>query len=139
MITGQCDCSAVQYAVRGSIEEYCHCHCSICRRIHGAAFATWGGVARDAFGWITGEQNLGCYAYSERSDSIFCKICSSTLLVDFKAEPHRLYITLGTVDGEIDLPEGYHQFVGSKAPWFEICDDLPQHEGWADNTSYIHR
>jgi hypothetical protein len=22
----------------------------------------------------------------------------------------------------------YHQFVGSKAPWYEILDDLPQHD-----------
>jgi hypothetical protein len=21
-------------------------------------------------------------------------------------------------------------FVGSKAPWYEITDDLPRHEGW---------
>jgi len=139
MITGRCDCSAVRYEVRGSIEAYCHCHCSICRKIHGAAFVTWGGVARDAFRWTVGEDNLGCYSYSKRSDSIFCKTCSATLVVDFKTEAHRLYITLGTVDGDVDLPEGYHQFVGSKAPWFEISDDLPQYDGWADDTSYVHR
>jgi hypothetical protein len=139
MIIGQCDCSAVQYEVRGGIEKYCHCHCSICRKIHGAAFVTWGAVARGAFRWAVGDDILGHYSYSERSESVFCKNCSSTLLVDFQTEPHRLYITLGTVDGDVDLPEGYHQFVGSKAPWFEISDDLPKHDGWADDTSYIHR
>jgi hypothetical protein len=25
-----------------------------------------------------------------------------------------------------------HIFVGSKAPWFEITDDLPQYEGHAE-------
>ena len=31
----------------------------------------------------------------------------------------------------------YHQFVGSKAPWYEILDDLPQHDTRpaADNRS----
>jgi hypothetical protein len=43
-----------------------------------------------------------------------------------------LYIALGTVDGDVDRPSGFHQFVGSKAPWFEITDDLPQHDAWPD-------
>jgi len=55
-------------------------------------------------------------------------------LVDFKPEEHMLYITLGTVDGDIDCPAGFHQFAGSKAPWFEITDDLPQHDGWPVDT-----
>ena len=41
-----------------------------------------------------------------------------------------LYIAMGTVEGDAKCPPGFHQFVGSKAPWFEICDDLPQHDGW---------
>jgi hypothetical protein len=28
----------------------------------------------------------------------------------------------------VKCPPGFHQFVGSKAPWFEISDDLPQHD-----------
>jgi len=130
VISGRCECATVKYQVSGDIVDYCHCHCSICRRIHGAAFATWGGVARDDFTFISGEDNLGTYAFSERSDSIFCATCSSTVLVDFKAEAHMLYITLGTVDGDVECPDGYHQFAGSKAPWYEITDDLPQHDGW---------
>ena len=139
MISGKCDCSAVQYEVHGIIEEYCHCHCSICRKIHGAAFATWGTVTRSAFRWVSGEENLRRYSFSERSESIFCQTCSATLLVDFKVYPDQLYITLGTVDGEINLPDGFHQFVGSKASWYEITDDLPQHQGWDDDTSYVER
>lgn len=133
MITGQCACGIVQYQVRGELIDYCHCRCSICSRIHAAAFATWGGVARDEFIFVSGEDNLQVYAFSEKADSLFCETCSSTVLVDFKPEPHMLYITLGTVDGDIDCPDGFHQFAGSKAPWYEISDDLPQHYGWPEN------
>jgi hypothetical protein len=133
MITGRCECARVRYQVDGEISDFCHCHCSICRRIHGAAFATWGGVARDAFRFVSGEDQLSTYAYSDRSDSIFCSNCSSTLLVDFKTEVDMLYITMGTVDGEVKCPPVYHQFAGSKAPWHEITDDAPQHEGWPDD------
>ena len=64
------------------------------------------------------------------SDSLFCTICGSRLLVDDKEERDMLYITLGTVDGDVKLPTGYHQFAGSKARWFDITDGLDQHEGW---------
>ena len=132
MIIGKCACGAVQYQVQGELKEYCHCHCSICRKIHAAAFASWGGVSRDEFSYLAGEENLGTYSFSENADSLFCKICSSTLLVDYKPEPHMLYITLGTVEGDVTCPPGFHQFVGSKATWFEITDSLPQYHEWAD-------
>lgn len=130
MITGRCECGAVRYEVGGEIHEYCHCHCSICRRLHGAAFASWGEVSRDQFKYLSGEDHLKIYSYSDRSDNIFCGNCGSSILVDFKTTVDMLYITLGTVDGDVKLPPGLHQFAGSKAPWYEITDDLPQHEGW---------
>ena len=119
MIKGHCECAAVQYEVQGELVDYCHCHCSICRRIHGAPFVTWGGVARGEFSYTSGENELKSYAFSKNADSIFCGICGSRLLVDYKPEEDMLYIALGTVDGDIDCPPGFHQFVGSKAPWFE--------------------
>ncbi len=132
MITGRCQCAKVQYEVDGEITDYCHCHCSICRRLHGAAFATWGGIARDNFTYSCGEDNVSAYSFSENADSLFCKDCGSRLFVDFKPEAHMLYITLGTVNGDVHCPEGYHQFVGSKAPWYEIHDTLPQHDEWPE-------
>ena len=132
MITGKCACAKVQYEVKGELVDFCHCHCSICRKIHGAAFATWGGISRTAFRFLSGQGNLKTYAFSEKADSLFCGNCSSTLLVDFKPEADMLYLALGTVDGTVECPTGFHQFVGSKAPWFEICDDLPQYHGWPD-------
>jgi hypothetical protein len=114
--------------VQGELKDFSHCHCSICRRIHGAAFVTWGGIARDEFSYVSGEDNVRRYSFSERTDSLSCKTCSSTFLVDSKPEADMLYITLGTVDGDIDCPDGYHEYAGSKAPWYEICDDLPQYD-----------
>ena len=132
MIKGRCECAIVQYEIEGELVEYCHCHCSICRKLHGAAFVTWGGVVRDELTFTSGESELKKYAFSENADSFFCGHCGSRLLVDFKPEADMLYITLGTVDGEVSCPPGFHQFVGSKAPWYKICDDLPQHDEWPE-------
>lgn len=127
MITGTCACGKVHYEVSGELIDFCNCHCSICRKIHGAAFASWGGVQREDFTFIFGKDELKNYAFSEDSDSISCSNCNSTLLVDYKPDASMLYIALGAVDGDIKLPEGFHQFVDSKASWFHISDELPQH------------
>jgi len=47
-----------------------------------------------------------------------------------REEPQEAYLTMGTVDGNPDLPPGYHFFVASKAPWIEINDGLPQYDEW---------
>ena len=132
MIKGRCECNKVNYEVSGELIDFCHCHCSICQRLHGAAFATWGGVARDEFTFLSGESDLKKYAFSENSDSIFCNACGSPVLVDCKPETDMLYIAMGTVVGDVRCPPGFHQFVDSKAPWYEICDDLPQYDEWPD-------
>lgn len=54
--------------------------------------------------------------------------CGSNILVDLTTEPGSLYIAMGTVNGDPPLPPGYHIFVGSKAPWHTINDDLPAYE-----------
>ena len=141
MISGRCECGKVRYEVDAEISDFSHCHCSQCRRLHGAAFTSFGGIARDRFRYLSGEADLACYASSDTTDRIFCAVCGSNILVDYKPEPDVLYITLGTVDGitlgTVDgdpiCPPAYHQFVGSKAPWHEICDDLRQYDTRPDD------
>ena len=129
MFTGHCECNRVRYEVNGDIEDFSHCHCSQCRRLHGAAFASFAGVARKDFQYLSGESDLRVYASSKYNDRVFCGNCGSTILVDTNREPEALYLSMSTVDGEPNLPKGYHAFVGSKAPWYEITDKLDQYEG----------
>ena len=58
MINGRCECGRVQYQVDGEINDFSHCHCSQCRRLHGAAFASFGGVLRRDLHYVSGEQDL---------------------------------------------------------------------------------
>jgi len=130
MISGRCECGKVRYQVDGEITDLSHCHCSQCRRLHGAAFASFGGVSRDRFHYLSGESDVRVYASSETSDRVSCGVCSSQILVIYKPEADQLYIAMGSVDGAPVCPASYHQFVGSKAPWYDICDDLVQHDTW---------
>lgn len=130
MLSGGCHCGRVRYQVDGPVRDYAHCHCSICRRVHGAGFVSWAGVDAAAFSVLEGGDQAQVYASSENIDRNFCRHCGSQLWSVMHSEPGQVYIALGTVKGAPELPPGYHFFVGSKAPWIEIGDDLPQFEEW---------
>lgn len=135
MIEGGCLCGKVRYAVDGSIGQVTHCHCSMCRRIHGAAFGTYGAVSYDDFRWLSGESLVKTYRSSDVMERTFCGECGSTLQAHFAVEPDEVYLALGTVDGDPGCRPDAHIFVGSKAPWYEITDSVPQYETWTDRYS----
>ncbi len=128
MLSGHCECGRIRYEVDGEINDFSHCHCSQCRRLHGAAFATFVGVARDKFRYLSGESDTKVYASSDTHDRIFCAVCGSNIMVGLSTEPESLYLSMSALDGNPPCPPGYHIYVGSKAPWHEISDDLPQYD-----------
>ena len=128
MITGRCECGSVRYRVDGEINDFSHCHCSQCRRLHGAAFASFGGVERSGFSYLSGQADLATYASSDSHARVFCRICGSNILVDLESEPESLYLAMGTVEGDPKCPPGYHIFVGSKAPWYTFGDQSVRYD-----------
>lgn len=132
MLQGRCECGAVRFAVEGAIEEVCHCHCSQCRRLHGAAFATFAAIERRLFRYLCGEEAVREYASSEKNLRVFCGVCGSNLYVDAIDEPEVRYLAMSTLEGSPDHPVAYHQFVGSKACWYPLEDDLEKFEESAD-------
>ncbi len=128
MIHGHCECERVRYEVDGDIKDFSHCHCSQCRRLHGAAFATFAGVATDQFRYVSGESDTKVYASSPSHNRVFCAECGSNILVSLDQEPDTLYLSMSAIEGDPPRPLGYHIYVGSKAAWHEITDDLAQYE-----------
>jgi hypothetical protein len=135
MVQGKCQCGEVRYQAAGEITDLSHCHCSMCRKLHGAAFVTFAGVSRESFEWTRGDAALQTYASSDAIDRFFCGNCGSQLGCTYKPEPDLIYLAMGTVDGNPASPPAYHQFAASKAPWFEITDGLPQHATWPEESS----
>ena len=133
MISGRCECGNVRYQVDGEINDFSHCHCSQCRRLHGAAFATYGGVARNEFSYLSGQADLTTYASSDDHTRVFCRICGSNIMVELDLEPEAVYLAMGTVDGDPKCPPGYHIFVGSKAPWYEFDDLSPRYDTFSED------
>lgn len=59
-----------------------------------------------------------------------CAACGSLLYSVVRGGAY-VHVPLGTVIDAPSIRPNKHIFVGSKAPWFEITDDLPQFEGHA--------
>jgi hypothetical protein len=108
-----------------------NCHCSNCRRTTGSAFKPFAGIEREKLVVARGEENLLMYGDGgDGCGDVHCKTCGS-LLYSIVQAGTRAHVAMGTLVDEPTIRPTKHIFVGSKAPWFTITDDLPQCEGHA--------
>lgn len=128
MIRGSCLCGNVRYEIRGPVRLMTNCHCSQCRKEHGAAFATYARVHYDEFKWVSGEGDIASYGSSPGVRRTFCRQCGSTLQFIRESRRESFGLAAGTFDDDPGVRASLNIFVGSKAPWFDITDGLPQHE-----------
>ena len=132
---GQCLCGSIKYEVDEIEPRMGHCHCSMCRKFHGSAFATLGEAKADKFRWIQGEELLVSYKAGNGTVRRFCQVCGSSMTFAASDDTGELIeFSLGTLDSEIALRPDAHIYVGSKASWFDIHDDLPQYENGRPST-----
>ena len=103
-----------------------HCHCTNCRKAHGAAFRSRARVRVEDFRWVQGEELVKYFESSPGFHRGFCSVCGSPIVNRPDRTPE-LGIALGGLDDDPGVRPHRHFFVRSKAPWFEITDDLPQH------------
>ena len=123
---GSCLCGTVQYELDGPSEVMSHCQCSMCRRHHGAAFATFVTVPLANFRWVAGEGALSTYQSSAYGKRTFCSKCGSVMPA---VEPDTgiVFCPAGNLDGEHGIQAQGHRFVGSKATQ-HLGNTFPQHE-----------
>jgi hypothetical protein len=109
-LNGKCLCGTVCYEVEDKFLYSLNCHCSNCRRATGSAFKPFAGIERAKLRITAGADRLLIFGNESPHDA-HCGKCGSLLY-------------------SLVRP-GAHIFVGSKAPWYAITDDLPQHEEFA--------
>jgi hypothetical protein len=129
MLSGRCQCGAVRYQVADEFIYAANCHCSQCRAATGSAFKPFAGIEREQLTITEGEDNLLVFGTDELNDTR-CGTCGS-FLFSVVRDGRYVHVAMGSlVDAPAIRPTG-HIFVGSKAPWFEITDDLPQFDEYA--------
>ena len=127
MLTGTCLCGDIAFEVDRPVEIVGHCHCSMCRKFHGSAFATFGTAAVEDFRWVRGAERVRVYQSSARGYRHFCPRCGSAVPMSGEGQPFAL-LPMGNVAEDPGARPRLHFFTGSMAPWHTIVDNLPQHE-----------
>jgi hypothetical protein len=129
-INGSCQCGGVRFTVSSAPLMLENCHCSMCRKLHGSAYATFAMFEKADFRFTGGADMVESYRSSPPMQRSFCRKCGSRLTVDWEKVPDKLWVAAGAFDDELGLKPQFHIFVGSKAAWHDIGDDLPQHEAY---------
>ena len=125
-LEGGCYCGAVRYAVADEFLYAGNCHCSNCRRTTGSAFKPFAGIERYKLTVTKGEPGLLIFG-EEDANNTHCKACGS-LLYSVVRDGAFVHVAMGTLIDAPSIRPSMHIFVGSKAPWFTITDDLPQYQ-----------
>ena len=126
MLNGKCECGAVRYRVADEFLYAANCHCSNCRAGTGSAFKPFAGIQREKLEVTDGAHSLLVWG-DDSGNHTRCAGCGS-LLYSVVREGADVHVALGSRGVAPSIRPTEHIFVGSKAPWFEITDDLPQHE-----------
>lgn len=132
---GSCLCGAVAYVVEGESFRAWNCHCSRCRKARSAAHASNLFVPADGLRFTRGEDELRSFKPPDalRFTQVFCRVCGSPM-PRIDRERGFAYIPMGSLDDDPGVRPSRHIFAGSKAPWYEIPDDLPQDEEYPSST-----
>ncbi len=127
MNKGSCLCGEVQFELLGEPERMMHCHCSMCRKVHGTPFATY--VQTSGVRWLSGSDSITSYQTSENFHRCFCGKCGSVLPETVEGADYT-FVPAGILEGEINVRPEKHIFATSKADWHQITDDLPQFDSY---------
>jgi hypothetical protein len=125
-LSGKCECGAVRFRVADEFLYAANCHCSRCRAATGSAFKPFAGIELEKLELTDGHDALLIVGEETLNDTR-CQACGS-LLFSVVRDGAYVHVALGSLSDAPSIRPTHHIFVGSKAPWFEITDDLPQFE-----------
>lgn len=123
-VSGSCLCGAVAFHFDLPSKWCAHCHCSMCRKEHGAGYVTWAGFEEPAFHLDAGEKKLHWYESSTGARRGFCSVCGSSMFFKSERWAGELHVALGCLDEAIDRKPQANVFHDSHVNWMPIDDAL---------------
>ncbi|TIQ36308.1 MAG: GFA family protein [Mesorhizobium sp.] len=123
--TGGCLCGKVRYRVTRDPRVH-YCHCDMCRRATGSAFAVLGWVPAASLTWLGGRP-----AY-RRSSPIarrsFCRACGTPLTLCYDTARNEIALHVGTFDNPEGLEPHYNYGSSQRLGWVCCGIDLPHRD-----------
>lgn len=126
---GACFCGAVTFSATLPSKWCAHCHCSMCRKTHGAGYVTWVGFEADQVQITSGEDVLTWFDSSEGAQRGFCGKCGSSLFFRSEQWAGELHIALGCLDEAIDRQPQANVYFDKHVDWMPIDKTLKQVDG----------
>ena len=127
--SGSCLCGSVRFSAQLPSKWCAHCHCSLCRKAHGAGYVTWVGFEQEQVSITRGNDLLEWYESSPGAQRGFCRQCGSSLFFRSKQWPGELHIALACMDDEIDRKPAANVFFDRHIDWMPIDTSLKQLDG----------
>ena len=134
MVRGSCLCGGIVYEIEGELQDMVHCHCSMCRKIHGSAFATYVHAPTGGFRWVRGEDRITRYESSPGFVRAFCSTCGSVTPTP-NQDKQAAFLPAGNLAQDCGVRPQAHIFADSKASWYRITDDLPRFDEYPSGYS----
>ena len=123
-VKGNCLCGAVHFCATLPSKWCAHCHCTMCRKAHGAGYVTWVGFEHQQVSFTQGEKDIHWYISSPGAERGFCKQCGSSLFFRSQQWPGELHIALGCVTDEIDRQPQANVYFDRHVNWMAIDESL---------------
>ena len=126
---GSCFCGAIGFTAKLPSKWCAHCHCSMCRKTHGAGFVTWAGFEADQVEITGGEDQLSWFDSSAGAQRGFCQKCGSSLFFRSERWAGEIHIALGCMDDPIDRQPQANVFFDKHVEWMPVDASLKQVDG----------
>lgn len=120
---GGCLCGDLRFILDFPSKWVAHCHCTLCRRAHGAAFVTWVGMDRDKVAIDDPHGRLSWHASTSRGERGFCARCGSTVFFRGDRWPDELHVTLANLHGPADRAPQLHAYWDTHVDWVGLDPD----------------
>ena len=125
-IAGGCLCGSFRLEVQGPLGEVRLCHCDLCRRANGSAYSANSRVQIGCFSVVGDTSTIKEYQSSPGAWKAFCSTCGSPAYSRVEQDPDHIRIRLGTLPRDVDVAITAHVWVGSKAVWDAVGDEIPR-------------
>lgn len=124
---GECLCGAVRFEAAPPTRWCLHCHCTLCRKAHGAPLVTWFGIGKEQLQITKGDGDIRWRNSSDHGRRAFCGRCGTQIFFVSSKWPGQIDVVRALVDGPIDRAPSAHVHVSSKVDWLEIEDGLDRY------------
>jgi len=128
MVKGRCLCGDIEFEIELIPDQVYSCHCSICQRSHGAAFATQALAKGNSLTFVSGKEKLAEY-FSGGGFRAFCSNCGSRLMNYAKNKDDYLSVAVSCLENKNELGPVANVCIETKLDWHQPASNIPSYEG----------